>query len=61
MRVVPALDEVEDCHAGFDLCAKRLLVESLALKRGKEALAHRVVVAVATDPIEGRAQAIAVW
>ncbi len=46
MGVVPPLDEVEDRHAGLDLGAKRLRVEQLALERGEEALAHRVVVAI---------------
>ncbi len=35
--VLPALDEVEDRHAGLGLGAKRLLVEQLALERGEEA------------------------
>ncbi len=46
MGIVPALDEVEDRHAGLGLGVKRLLIEQLALERGKEALTHRVVVAV---------------
>jgi hypothetical protein len=46
MRVVPALDEIEDRHAGLGLRAKRLAIEQLALERRLTAIADRVVVAV---------------
>lgn len=47
VRVVPALDEVEDGHPRLCLRAEAAPVDQLALQRGEEALAHRVVVAVA--------------
>lgn len=47
VRVVPALDEVEDRHTGFALVAEPMAVEQLALQGREEALTHRVVVAVA--------------
>ncbi len=39
-RVVPALDGLEDRHAGLRLGAERAPVEQLAFERGIEALAH---------------------
>src|SRR5688500_7658947 len=47
MIVVPALDEVEDRHAGCDLSTETLAIEQLALEGGEEALAHGVVEAIA--------------
>ena len=47
MRVVPALDEVEDGHSGLGLDLEAVLVEELALEGGEEALAESVVVGVA--------------
>ena len=47
VRVVPALDEVEDRDAGLGLRAEAVAIEQLAFERGEEALAHRVVVSVA--------------
>jgi hypothetical protein len=52
MRVVPALDEVEDGHLGLGLVAEAVAVEELTLERGEEALAERVVVGVA-DGVHG--------
>jgi hypothetical protein len=43
MRVVPALDEVEDGHPSLGLCREAAAVQELALKRGKEALTEGVV------------------
>ena len=58
VRVVPALDELEDGHFRFGLGAEASPVEKLALERGEEALAERVVVRVAyTLPIDGRTPA----
>src|SRR5918992_1506662 len=45
-RVVEALDEVEDGHAGLGMGAELLAVEQLALQGGKETLGHGVVVGV---------------
>jgi hypothetical protein len=45
VRIVPALDEVEDGKAGLDVVLEAGSIEELALERGEEALAHRVVVA----------------
>ena len=47
MRIVPALDEVEDSETSLDLVLETRSIEELALERGEEALAHRVVVGVA--------------
>ena len=47
VRVVPAFDEFEDRHPGFDLCLEPVTVEELALERREEALTHRVIVRVA--------------
>ena len=41
VRVVPALDELEDGHAGFHLAPEPPAVQELALEGGEEALAHR--------------------
>ncbi len=46
MRVVPALDEVKDSHAGLDLGPETTSVEKLALQGCKETLTHRVVEAI---------------
>jgi hypothetical protein len=42
MRVVPRLDEVEDCGFGVALRAETMLHEQLAFERRVEAFAHRV-------------------
>jgi len=47
MKIVPALDEVEDCELRFFVSSEAVRIEKLALKRRIEALAHRIVVAVA--------------
>src|SRR6266446_5257370 len=47
MGIVPAFDKVEDCHARFDLSFEAAAVEQFAFERGKEALAHRVIEAIA--------------
>ena len=38
LRVVPAFDEFEDRHPGFDLRLEPVTVEELALERGEEVL-----------------------
>ena len=45
--VVEALDEVEHGEFGFGAVDEARPIEQLAFERGEEALAHRVVVAVA--------------
>jgi len=56
MRVVPALDEVEDGHSGLGLVLEAVLFGELALEGGEEALAEPVVLGVpdgahrGTDP-----------
>ena len=47
MGVVPALDEIEDCHARLDLGLGTTPVKQLAFEGGEEALAHGVVETVA--------------
>src|SRR5713101_8642978 len=47
MGVVPALDELKHGHARFDLGFEAAAVEQFAFERGKEALAHRVIEAIA--------------
>ena len=47
MRVVPALDELEEGQLGFGLRLKAPPAQQLAFEGGEEALAHRVVEAVA--------------
>ena len=46
-RIVPSFDELEDGHAGLGVRAQAYPVDELALERGKEALAHGIVVAIA--------------
>jgi hypothetical protein len=47
MRIIPALNELEDGESCFALSLEAMLDEQLALERRVEALAHRIVVAVA--------------
>ena len=47
MRIVPTLDEVEDRERGFALILKPTRNEQLAFQRCIEALAHRVIEAIA--------------
>ena len=47
MRVVPALDEVEDGHASLGLSPETATVQKLALQGCEETLTHRVVEAIA--------------
>jgi hypothetical protein len=47
MRVIPPLDELEDCDACFDLGFETAPVKQLALERGKETFAHGVIEAIA--------------
>ena len=47
MGVIPSLDEVEDGRARLDVGAEAVAVEELALEGVEEALAHRIVIAVA--------------
>ena len=53
MGIVPAFDELEDCHAGLDLGFEAAAVEQFAFERGKEALAHRVIEAIADGAHRG--------
>ena len=46
VRVVPALDEVEDRDARLIVVTETSSIEQLAFQRGEEALAHRVVIAI---------------
>ena len=46
MRIVPALDEVEDRQARLAVGGEALPVEELALERREEALAQRIVIGV---------------
>ena len=50
VRVVPALDELEDRHTRLGLRLETVPVNQLAFERGKEALGHRIVVAIADRP-----------
>src|SRR6266851_9891533 len=53
MEVVPALDELKHGHARFALGFEAAAVEQFAFERGKEALAHRVIEAIADRPHRG--------
>src|SRR5947209_422880 len=44
VRVVPALDEVEDGHPRLGLAREATAVQQLALERGEEALTEGIVV-----------------
>ncbi len=46
-RIVEALDEIEDGKTGFTRILETILDEQLALENRVEALAHRIVVAIA--------------
>jgi hypothetical protein len=46
VRVVPAFDVLEDGQARSGLGREAVAIEQLALERGEEALAHRVVVRI---------------
>jgi hypothetical protein len=52
-RIVPALYELEHAHLRLGLCAEATLGEQFALESREEALAHRVIVAIA-DTAHGR-------
>src|ERR1039458_1589626 len=47
VRIVPALDEVEDRHSCLGLSLEAAAGEQFAFQGGKEALAHRVIETVA--------------
>ena len=47
VSVVEAFNEVEDRIFGFVVIPETCAVDQLALESGKEALAHRIVVAIA--------------
>jgi hypothetical protein len=63
MGVVPAFDELEDCHAGLALGFEAAAVEQCAFERGEETLAPCVIEAIADGayrgPHAGRAAALA--
>src|ERR1700680_1159694 len=50
IEVVPAPEEIEDCQASFCLSPEPLATEQLTLEGGEEAIAQRVVEAVADRP-----------
>ena len=56
-RVVPAFDEAEAGNLRLGLRRKAAAFQQLAFKGREEAFAHRVVVGVPTDPIDGRTPA----
>ena len=47
MRIVPALDELEDCELRFGMRAKCCAIDEFTFECRKEALTHCVVVAIA--------------
>jgi hypothetical protein len=47
MRVIPTFDPLGHSHLGFRLSFEHTAVQQFTLKRGKEALGHRIVVRVA--------------
>jgi hypothetical protein len=53
MRVIPPLYELEDCHTRFALGFEAAAVEQFAFERGKEALAHDVIEAIANRAHRG--------
>ncbi len=46
VRVVPALDELEDRELRLGMGAEGAAIDEFAFKRRKEALAHRIIVAI---------------
>src|SRR5712691_5143692 len=56
MRIVPALDEVEDGYSGVGLGREAAAVQQLTLERGEEALTEGVIIGVA-HVLHGRADA----
>jgi hypothetical protein len=46
VRVVPALDELEDRHARLDLALEAVAIDKFEFEGREEALAHRVVVGI---------------
>ena len=56
MRVVKALDVVEDSKPGLQLAAEAVPVDQFTLQRGKKALTQRVVITV-TDRAHGGSDA----
>ena len=46
VKIIPSFNEVEDREFRLLMCTKAVLVEQLALQRGVEALAHRIIVAI---------------
>ena len=50
--VVPPFSELEPGRLRLGVRRQRLAVEQLALQRREEALGHRVVEAIATEPID---------
>lgn len=53
MRIVPALDELEDGEFCLGLCPKAAAIKELAFESCEEAFSHRVVVAVADGAARG--------
>ena len=41
-RVVPALNELEECHVAFGLSARRATVDEFGFERGKEVLSRGI-------------------
>ena len=57
MRVIPPLDELEDCNACFDLSFEAAAVEQFAFEVAKK-LSHIALSKQSpTEPIEGRTPA----
>ena len=52
VRIVPALQSLEDRHPRFGLAAEPSPVEHFALERGEKALGHGIVIRIA-DGAEG--------
>ena len=53
VRVIPALEPLEDGHPRLGVALKPTSVQHLALQRGEETLGHGVVVCIASGPHRG--------
>ena len=50
MRIIPPFNVGEESQPRFLMRTERSAIDQFTLKRGEEALAHRVVIAVASRP-----------
>ena len=53
MRIIPPFNVGEDSQACFLVCTEGPAIDQFTLKGGEEALAQRIVIAVASSPHRG--------